>query len=892
MSKLSVENQDDVASIRIIDQPDHGNLTVNPDNTLSLVMSMDNDFSGALDLSYEVTYNDGSSQTFNDNVTVATSTQGAGWNEGDIYMLEVAEDGDLIVETGDNHRDIHVSGSDDALSVADIAAIENISPGDIDGAWLAANPQYGSSPDAPLDADTAMILWDTVAGEGSEPSSNWLMFESGYEYDLGNTFDLRGTTGEDELHPVHITSYGDGDKPVINSEIFAFSQSAENVVISNLSLQEGASILEAENVIFNNVDITNDGFGLVVQDTLNFTLRDSSIVDAYQLTPPEGGDFWTGSEFASGLYIAGTDGILIEDSLFDHNGWADDYREDLSADGGRPPNQFSHNVYIDSNNADVTFRDNISMQGSATGAQVRSGGFIEDNLFLDNNVAANFHGGDSFGAGNVGNFSLFTDNVITSAGYRTSESDAQGAVSFGVDTRGNESVLLDNIITHLADPSNPDEMAAREDGQTALNIENGAFYDDTIIHNWLGSAGFGTTGVNTDGLDTSVLDATTIQNFTQQLLGDPDATISDLADFLRAQSAEDLNDVVDADLIISFFQSGFGLTVEDRITPETIDFVPDALGDGIRWDNRLNWDTDDLPGTISGDSVNLGGNWVNYGGTTTLEDLDFGEGGTLNVSHGRLDITDHTAVGEAGAQLNISAAGQVWMDGYTDQDLLDINVDGGRFANTDLFVGNVDIDITDGQAILATDGADFVLQSGSEINIVGDEAQVGFDGDEGGTGVLLLGEGSELRFTAEDGQLGTIEEFRSGAEGDNPNIQTGVNLGDGTLILDLAAIGNGSLSAELIRVDEVIGEFATATITGLAGDRDTEIVIDYEADTVTLNVTSAGSGSGQNTVLTTGDETDAQDNVDLWDALTNGHGIYPDDPAQDIPEEEDVLDII
>lgn len=890
VSTLEVANQENVASVRVLDGPSHGNLTVNPDNTLSLVMSMDHTFSGSMNMSYEVSYNDGSTQTFNDTVNVQPVTQGAGWSQGNHYMLETDSNGDLIVEAGDNHREIYVSGSNDALSVEDIAAIEGISSSAITGGWLAANPQYGGSEGMPLDAPAARLLWDSVAGQGSAPSSNWLMFEKGYEYDLGGTLDLRGTTGEDPLHPVHITSYGEGAKPIITNEIFAFAQSAENVVISDLSLTDGVSILEANNIIFDSVDVTNDGFGMVIQNTGNFTLRDSSIYDSYQLSPPGGGAYWAGNEFASGLYVSDVDGLLVEDSLFDHNGWADDYRYDLSAAGGKNPNMFSHNVYIDANNAEVTFRDNITMQGSATGAQVRSGGFIEDNLFIDNNVAANFHGGDSFGAGNVGHFSLFTDNVITSAGYRTSSSDSQGAVSQGVDTRGMDSTLLDNIIAHLADPNNAAEIAQKSDGQTALNIGNPAHYDDTIIHNWLGSGGYGTTGVNTDGLDAGIMNSTTIQIFTQQLLGDPNAGIPELANYLRVQYSGELDGTVDADLVIAFFQAGFGLSVDGRLTPETLRFVPDALGDGIRWDNRLNWDTDDLPGTIAGDSVDLGGNWVNYGGTTVLEDLDFGEGGTLNVSHGRLTIEDHTAVGEAGGELNISAAGQVWMDGYTDRDLLQIDVDGGRFANTGLFVGNADVDVTDGQVLLATDGADFIVRDGSSLEIVGDDARVGFDGENGGTGVLLLDDAATLSFDAENSQLGTIEEFRSGAFGDSPNIQSGANLGDATLHLDLSGWTGGASSQMLIDVDEVIGTFGEIDVVGLASNRDADVVIDYDNDTVTLNISAVGSGSGQSTISTVGNEASAQSNNDLWDALTNGHGIYPDDPAADIPEEEDVLE--
>ena len=899
VTQLSVENQANVDGIRVLTQPDHGNLTVNPDNTLSLVMSMDHEFSGTLNMSYEVSYADGSTEVFNDTVSVQPTTQALGWGQGEHYMLETDSNNDLVIETGDNHRMVHISGDANALSIQDIANMEGLSASQITGDWLAGNPQYGATEGMALDTDAGMSLWNTITGAGAEPSSHWLLFENGYDYDA----DLysNGVHGEDPLHPIHITSYGEGERAIINIRAFSIGESAQNVVFSDLKFHDGFTAFDSNNTILDHVEISDDDqTALIVQrlsnGSENFTIRDSSIIDAYFTSPPDGSGSWASNPLMAGAYIDSTDGILIEGNLFDHNGWAPDYMENLSADGGQPPQMFNHNLYLQWNTSDVTVVDNIFMRGASFGAQVRGGGFVEDNLFLDNNIGLTVVGGDYEGRGPVGNFSLVSDNVITSAGYRYADLGSAGAVSSGI--RGNDAeqtTLIDNIIAHLADPNDSAEQAYKETSTGALHNNETPFYDDTIIHNWLGSApswNTSDTGVNTDGLDLAALDATTIQTFTQQLLGDPNAGIPELANFLRAQAEGQLDGYVDSDLIIAYFQAGFGLSVDGRVAAETVRFVPDALGDGIRWDNRMNWDTDDLPGSVAGDSVDLAGNWVNYGGTTTLEDLDFGEGGTLNVSHGRLNITDHTAVGEAGGQLNISNAGQVWMDGYTDLDRLDINVDGGRFANTDIFVGNADIGITDGQAILATDNADFILRSGSELNIIGDEARVGFDGDEGGTGVLLLDQGSELRFTAQNGQLGTIEEFRSGAEGDQPNIQTGVNLGDGTLMLDLSGLGNGSFSGELIRVDEVIGEFETATITGLAGDRDTEIVIDYENDTVTLNVTSAGGGSGQNSVRTAGDETDAQANDDLWAALTNGHGIYPDDPVEDIPEEDDVLEFV
>ena len=876
----------------MLDGPSHGNLTVNPDNTLALVMSMDHQFSGNMSMSYEVSYNDGSTQVFNDNVNVRPTAQDAGWGDGELYQLETDAQGDLIVETGDNHRDVFISESNSALSINDIAQMAGISPGQVTGEWLAANPQFGGSENMALDLDAGMRVWNEITGPGAQPSSHWLQFERGYEYDgfRGDTLQITGAEGESALHPIHITSYGTGADPVLRAELNSgFNVGADNVVISNVEITESASIFHSENIIFDGVSITNDTnasgnlIGLHVRSSEGFTLRNSEIADVYKTFNV------TDGSHASGALIVDTSGILIEGSTFDHNGWSPDYENG----NGQDPIMFNHNLYIQSNTRDVTLRDNIIMRGAAFGAHVRGGGFVEDNVFLDNNVAVDLLGGVYQGDGPVGNFTLFTDNVITSAGHKQTDG-FNGAVARGVDNRGEDTTLLDNIIAHLADPNNAAEQAAKTVQNTALiQQNNGVYYDDTIIHNWVRADGAGTTGVNTNGLNNSALDTTTIQNFTQQLLGDPNASISDLADTLRAQADGQLDDVVDADLIIAYFQEGFGVSVEGRLDAETISFVPNDLGDGIRWDNRLNWETEDLPGLVSGDSVDLGGNYVNFGGTSTVDQLDFGAGGTLNVSSGRLNIEEFMTLGETGAALNISVSGQVWSNGLyqrgAEQSELDLNIDGGRFANTGLFHGNADIDITDGQAILATDGADFILRDGSELEIVGNDADVGFDGGNGGTGVLLLDEGATLHFDAEGNRLGTIEEFRSGAYGENgPNIQSGVNLGDSTLQLDLSGWTGGASSNTLIEVDEVIGNFSDINVVGLAGNRDAELVVNYDDDTVVLNISAAGSGSGQVNNATTGNADNAAANADLWAALTEGHGIYADDTAE-VEEEEDFL---
>lgn len=874
---------DDITDVKILSGVEHGTVSVNTDNTIALVMTME-DYVGTLSFTYEATHADGSTTQHEVDLDVTAGAQEGGWGTGAThYMLETDVDDRIIVEHGDIHTKIFVSGDPAALTIADIAALEGVSVSTVTGKWLAENTDYGQSEGEPLAQDAGMLLWNEVTPKDTD-TSNWLLLERGHEYgDLGRVLNA-GANGESELHPVYVGAWGDGEQPKITTNVMQHQESSSNVVFQDIHFDDGVIWGFGENILFDNVTVSNDT--LSIQNAASVTFRNSEIFDVYRDAPKSSGDWAAHEDRISGVYINKTDGVLFENNLVDHSGWGEGFTEDGDGSKGQAPNQYSQNIYFGDENSDVTLRDTISMRAASFGAQVRSGGFIEDNLFLDNNAGFISLGGDYNGAGAVGEYSLYNSNVITSGAHKVAIQI--GAQTLGLEDRGQLTSLVDNIVAHLADPNNPEELDEKETTHNSLKLGE-TYYNNTIVWNWAGSGTIWDdsfiTHQNADHLDSSVLDQTTIQNFAAALLGDPNATITDLANYLRHKADGALDDQVDSDLIIAFFQKGFGIETDLRPDAATLRFTPDVLGEGVRWDNRLNWDTDDLPGTQDGDSVDLAGNHVVYGGTTTIKNAEMGEGGRLDIHHGKLTIDTTMTAGDAGANVNIDGSGQMWLEAYTGTDALDLEISGGRFVNTG-GTSNINITASGGQTILATDGAEFDLTAGNTLAIENSAAKAGFDGNDGGTAVLDMHDGATLSIAAKDGSLGKIQEFRSGAMGDSPNVLSGVDLGNATLAIDLTGLDAGAgTNFKLIDSDEIVGSFDEVKVTGL-GARNAEVTIDYQTDSVSLTLTA---GTGNVSVTTLGSESDYESQA-LWDALTQNQEMLSEERAL-VEEDDDAADL-
>jgi hypothetical protein len=107
---------------------------------------------------------------------------------------------------------------------------------------------------------------------------------------------------------------------------------------------------------------------------------------------------------SQGLYASAVDGSLMEENLFHHNGW----NQVVPFAGA---NMYNHNVYLQYSNTDTVFRGNMVSMASAHGAQLRSGGYADDNFFSRNAIAMNL-GGHGAPTRETNPWGLARNNVI------------------------------------------------------------------------------------------------------------------------------------------------------------------------------------------------------------------------------------------------------------------------------------------------------------------------------------------------------------------------------------------------------------------------------------------------------------------------------------------------
>jgi hypothetical protein len=199
--------------------------------------------------------------------------------------------------------------------------------------------------------------------------------------------------------PRIISAYGQGERPVVQTrgaqrafEVHSGGRAPQtsHLVIHGIHFRSVRSspeehpfgifyLREGRNVWIEDCVVERYKDGIVIQGDAepgprNFVIRRNVIVDSHAR-----------GAHAQGIYMDRVHGALIEQNLFDHNGWIDPGRADATI--------FNHNLYLQHRCSGITVRQNIIARASSHGLQLRGGGVIEGNVFVGNPIAMHVSGG-------------------------------------------------------------------------------------------------------------------------------------------------------------------------------------------------------------------------------------------------------------------------------------------------------------------------------------------------------------------------------------------------------------------------------------------------------------------------------------------------------------------
>ena len=219
-----------------------------------------------------------------------------------------------------------------------------------------------------------------------------------------------------------------------------------------------------------NLDIETWPFSPVTSPT-GFTISRDVVSDSYAL-----------NGHSEGLYASNINDLTITQCVFDHDGWN-------ASISGAQQQGYNHDIYVSFDVTDVTVQDCVLAEASFAGIMARSGGNIDDNLFVNDVVAVSFgnaNGADSTTGGVTG--SLVGNAVVGDAALGTT---AWGeGFEIGNTTPGAGLLVADNTFTgdtQHAQPAIYLTMATATLNPTVCVGDNDVTIEDNVFNGWQNS---------------------------------------------------------------------------------------------------------------------------------------------------------------------------------------------------------------------------------------------------------------------------------------------------------------------------------------------------------------------------------------------------------------------
>ncbi|MBL4698294.1 MAG: hypothetical protein JKX70_05615, partial [Phycisphaerales bacterium] len=218
----------------------------------------------------------------------------------------------------------------------------------------------------------------------------------------------------------------------------------------------------SHNILFEDMYVRGFAVNFVLQEYSGSTITDIKLNGCVVV------DAWALAGHSQGLFAKGVDGLILENCVFDSNGF------NLSR--GAQPTIFNRNAYIQYTCENVSVNNTIFANGASTGIQMRAGGVLNDNLFIRNPTAFGIGAGGAFAREGGVTAEVRRNLIMYGKGISDSLPRAFGAAI----TNTRSLVLSDNIFYSSVIDYNGSPIKMGDSGSYGLTdilIENNTIVD-------------------------------------------------------------------------------------------------------------------------------------------------------------------------------------------------------------------------------------------------------------------------------------------------------------------------------------------------------------------------------------------------------------------------------
>ncbi len=383
--------------------------------------------------------------------------------------LPVDKDGWTVFTPSADTRLVYVSSSagDDAMGAA-------YAPG---AAAVGADPFH---PVGPVHAFRTMAAAQKLARDGFP---DWVLLRRGDSWHEAPNV----VSGRSASEPSLIDAYGDGPRPLLlGAGIRLPNRGFRYVALAGLDVYyaerdphspdyvsprkggSGLSLNLAGNAKAHHLLVEDCAFrmtrGLVLQErnapvgTLHdIVFRRNLVLDSYPV----------GRRRCQGMFAYQVDRMLLEENVFDHDGWSDD----VPVTGGRAT-IFNHDTYF-SECSDIVFRGNMFLRASSIGNKWKSNNpgqshdvVLDDNLYVEGEIGLSI-GGNTDAPLRFVNYRV-TNNVMLDIG-RARPTGRTLALYIGM-TDWDGGLVANNCLLHQASDEVRNSRAISVGGASTRNV--------------------------------------------------------------------------------------------------------------------------------------------------------------------------------------------------------------------------------------------------------------------------------------------------------------------------------------------------------------------------------------------------------------------------------------